>query len=728
MPDHTPPPSGPDADSGLAALAARWAERMMPKAAVTLSRAGGRRLLSEILGELAAAVTAEPFSADPARDGAERLARHRFVNPEVAGQAVAVLTGELLPAAGIAETERYRQRVLDLAAAFAEGFTAGVKETLLTDQEDMKISTVDAYLRADRKVTELSARMNAIFSTKAVGIGIGNLDGSVDMVNPRLAEMLGYRPDELRGRAIYELISEAAQQRIWRKYRKLCAGEFDRFVDEGQWTASDGEPIWIRATVSLVRNPDNSPAYPVAILDNTSDAHLLRDRLNDQSVYDELTRLSRFPAFRRRVRDALATAEPSDRLALCFFDLDGFKVINDGAGREAGDRVLRKVGNILSATFEPLNATVARVTGDGFAVLVADPPAEHVLGSLVDDALEQFREAYWQPDEGPGIACSASVGLVPAVASDMTADELITAAEITTHRAKLGGKTQWLGYDVAGNHELQERFRLGAEIAGALENGDFVTRFQPIVDLGDGTVTGVRSFARWDHATRGQLAPPAFLALAEDIGMAPDLAEWALKDVCKQAARWRTTLGSAAPVIELEFSVRTANQPTLVNRVLRTLEEHGIPGEALRLVFPLDSVADPKSLAVDSMWGLYDNGIGIAVSEVGSGALDLVGLGELPLEGIALSTRVPALLAGDEDSASLAERGLAEMVALCHDRSRTVTACDVDVTHVRTRLAAMGVDLAYGPAVAHAGTGAGVEHHFATATPGMNRVPEGEPR
>lgn len=717
MTDHTHAPDRSDGEPGLPELAARWAAATMPKAMVSFSRAEGRAMLLGYLRELTDAVRAEPFSARPGTHVAERLVRNDLVHHEVVGTSVGLLGTELLPAADIANTPENRRRVVELCSALSTEFARALRDRVFDQQESIKVSAFNAYTESERQRLEINARLNAVLSSSAIGIGVGDLEGKVVQANPKLEAILGYEHDGLLGLAIYDLIDHSARQRLWRKYRMLCAGELDSFVDESQWINAQDEPIWVRVTISLVRNQDGTPAYPVAMVDNTSHTHHLEGRLAEQSVYDELTRLSKFPTFRNNVEEALATAGPGDRLALCFFDLDGFKVINDGVSREAGDRVLTRVTRVLGDVFGEFHATVSRITGDGFAVLIVRPPSPHDVTGLAQDVLNQITEPLWEPDGGPGIACSASVGVVESAASGVTAAELITAGEITTHRAKLSGKAQWVQYDAEQNRHHLERFRLGAEIPGALENGEFVTRYQPVLRLADRSVVGMRSFARWDHARLGRLAPPQFLDLAEQTGIAAGLGEWALTEVCRQAAAWRATFGDEAPVIGLAFSVRTASDPELVGRILSQLDEYDVPFWQLHLVFPLSTLSDPDGNATNSIMALSDNGVRLTATGFGGGDLTLADIRDLPLDGISLSSAVPRVIAEGGDAPSFVERGVADLAAFAHGLDLTVTAGDVDSVDVASRLDALGVDLAFGEALGPAGKPEEIEHVLVPETP-----------
>ncbi|MGH3627022.1 MAG: diguanylate cyclase domain-containing protein, partial [Sciscionella sp.] len=482
QPNEPPPPSpgsaAPD-DAPLRALAARWATEALRTSHVPLSRPETIELMFDIARSMAAAVTADEqaFTTNSAVHAATQLIGAHFTGAEALGCSVRLLTTDLLGCAGLPDTKSGRDRVGKLCERLAVEYTEALRERLLAEQEMIKL----AVFAAERARSETEARLTAMFNASAMGIGIADLSLRVVEANPALENILGYSATALRGHAVYDFIDPLDRPRLRALFSDLIRGNIDKFTDDSRWLNSDGEPVWIHLTVSLVRDSDGAPDYPVAMLENASEENLLRRQLHHQVIHDDLTGLANSSKFNTRLESLLANAEQGDRLALCYLDLDGFKVINDGVGKAAGDAMLRHVASTLKHVFKPVDGLVARMAGDGFAVLISNPSSPTAVTTLIEDTLTRLGEPVYFEDKG--VAVSASVGIVEHAATDTSANYLITAAEITTHRAKLHGKAQWMLFEPGLDERDRRRFQLAAVMPGALENGEFVIRYQPVIRL-----------------------------------------------------------------------------------------------------------------------------------------------------------------------------------------------------------------------------------------------------
>ena len=206
-------------------------------------------------------------------------------------------------------------------------------------------------------------------------------------------------------------------------------------------------------------------------------------------------------------------------MAVLFVDLDDFKAVNDGAGHAAGDELLVAVAERLRAVLRPSD-TVARLGGDEFAVLIEDAadPAQP------EAAAERLLAALAEPfpaSAGPAtqVRITASVGIAIGAAGQHDAAELLRHADVAMYAAKEAGKGRSAVFEPEMDSAIIGQLRLKAELARAVERGEFTVHYQPTVELATGRLAGVEALVRWQHPERGLVPPLDFIPLAEQTGL-----------------------------------------------------------------------------------------------------------------------------------------------------------------------------------------------------------------
>jgi PAS domain S-box-containing protein len=353
--------SGAVAGSGSVELARAWARAISGLNYVPMSPGEVVQLLTSLSTRLVDAVNAEPFSAVPAAEVAVTLIGAHFVNPATVGRTVTVLGRDLLALAGTADAA---DRVLALQDSFSAGYTTELYRKTLADQELARYALTFAQAQAE-------ARFRAVFAGAAIGIGIADTQGRIVDANEAMADMFGYRVEEMRRLAIRNLVHPAEGPGSWAEYDQVVRGDIDHVRLEKRYVRRDGAPVYTDMTMSLLRDGEGRPRYVVVMIQDITERQRLYARLRYQALHDPLTGLPNRRMFFERMAELFA-ADPDRRLGLCYLDLDEFKGVNDTKGHDVGDRVLIAVADRLDACVSELGHLVARVGGDEFVVLVTD--------------------------------------------------------------------------------------------------------------------------------------------------------------------------------------------------------------------------------------------------------------------------------------------------------------------------------------------------------------------
>ena len=604
--------------------------------------------------------------------------------------------------------------LVDVARRWAATLADTKGVTLPTEELEHLLLEVahEALGQAEPSHNGALLRFTALYAASPLGIALADPDGHIVEANVALAQLLGCPAARFRGRHIADLgATEHDVSRLRAGLDQLRSTELERYQERVLLDHTDDGRFW--ADITLARLPGDRPGsvYPVLMVSDAHELHLLQERLLHQNVHDSLTGLPNASSFTTKLESALGSAARDD-IALIYLDVDGFKVINDGLGAGVGDQVLRGVASKLSAVFTgDHDGFVARLSGDGFAVLLRGELAATEVIGLVERALEDLNEPIYLG--GHGIGVSASAGIVVRAAVEGGAAELLRAAEIALHRAKEFGKAQWMLFDPELDARDRSRYQLGAVIAGALENGEFSLVYQPTVKLADtDQLAAVNAGLRWNHPDKGELDSDEFYPLAQTTGMTVPLGRWLLAESLAATARWRSRFGEAAPDVCVKLPSRLAIDPDLVLLVKEQLDRHNLPAQALRLCTDRESVLDPRGEILESFAVLSDLGAQLVLTISGSADLELIPQHRLPIHHVILSGPVIDSLDAD-DPAETDLRHLTQLVTRAKELKLRVGAEGVRTHEQAARLRQLGVLAARGSFINDSATGDEVDELIA---------------
>ncbi|MEU9155489.1 EAL domain-containing protein [Streptomyces sp. NPDC048417] len=543
------------------------------------------------------------------------------------------------------------------------------------------------------------------FTAAALPLAVVDREGLVSTANAAFGTLIGSEPAGLTGRIAADLVDLASDARTWHAYREVLRGRQAKLRCTRRLKHPDGHSLWVQVTVSPLAK--DAPGVLLSVSD-ISARRELQARLRHLQMHDPVTRLPNRTLFFERLSAALEAESyeqgGTGRIGLCYLDLDGFKAVNDTLGHRVGDRLLAAVAERLTrvadeAGFARAGAPlVARLGGDEFALLVEDSTGTEQLADLAESALAALQAPF--DLAGQRLSLSASIGVVERHAAGTTATGLMQAADTTLYWAKADGKSRWTLFDPERNAHLVTRQALSSTLRPAIERGEFVLEYQPLVGMEDGRLSGVEALVRWNHPQFGTLAPNRFIGLAEEDGSIVPLGRWALTTACRQARRWQLDHPDEPPIfVSVNVAVRQVWDSDLVADVAQTLAETGLAPHLLQLELTESAVMGSAGRPLQALQALSDMGVRIAIDDFGTGYSNLAYLSRLPVSVLKLDGSFVRGFQYDDpgDRPNPADEVVVEaMIQLAHRLGLTVTAECVETSAQASRLRHIGCDTGQG--------------------------------
>jgi len=685
-------------DARVRALARRWAEAVGVEA-TELTRTQTVDLLAGMTATAVGALSAETFDpAVGARLGAE-LVNARISSPAAIGATVKLLGDELLDVAPLAKPDGAR-RLAELLGWVVEGSGRAVgTEVWRKHKAIQRAATVSTTLAQEKQRTS-DIRFRTVFNAAAVGIAVIDLTGHVSEVNAALARMLGYPPEEIIGESVAELVVPEADPTGWARFSELLTGARMSFRTEASFQRPDGETVVLDLSMTAVH--DDGPRFVIGVAVDITERRRLADRLWRESRQDPLTGLPNRRLFFEHLQEILSEHE-EQRAGLLLLDLDGFKNVNDSRGHDVGDLVLVGVAERIVGAVPTPECLVARLGGDEFAIL--SRACEHEGGYLehANDVVGAFAEPVRAA--GEEFTLSASVGAVGYPLIGGTPGEVMRAADLTLYRAKASGRNRWEAYDQDQSAPQISRHALATELPAALRRGEFSMRYQPMVSLATGAVTGVEAVVRWRHPTLGLLTPAQFLPLAVESGVIVELSLWVLWTALDQLRTWRDMRADEELFMGVNLAPVHLQRPGVAERVLAALTERDLPPRLLQLELTSNALTGDAPGAVQTIRELARSGIRVAIDEFGTGQANLAYLSRLPLHGLKISGALLEPLHPGPTGQHGHEAVVSAIIGMAHALRLSVTAQAVAHPYQAARLKALGCDTAQGRLFGRPSTG-----------------------
>jgi diguanylate cyclase (GGDEF)-like protein len=408
-------------------------------------------------------------------------------------------------------------------------------------------------------------------------------------------------------------------------------------------------------------------------------------RLEHMATHDPVTGLPNRALFEDRVAQAIKHANRTGAgFALAVLDLDRFKVINQSLGHRAGDELLNAIARRLEGSLRESD-TVARLGGDGFAVIIAQvhtPSDAMRVAHKMMLALQppiRIDESDIHPSASIGIACFPSDGV--------NCDALLAHADAARLAAKQPGRQSVRCFEPDMNTRAQDRVRLEGDLHQALKLQQLELHYQPKVDAVSGHFRGAEALLRWRHPARGLVSPGEFIPLAEECGLIIPIGAWVIRQACRQIKAWQNA-GVPSMRVAVNVSAAQFKHHNLVETVRRALAETGVSARHLEIELTESAVMSNPEESVTTLQVLSRMGVAVSMDDFGTGYSCMSYLRRFPLDKLKIDRSFVHDLVTSPEAAAVV-RGI---ISLAHSLHLKVIAEGVETLEQMQLLKSFGCD------------------------------------
>lgn len=562
--------------------------------------------------------------------------------------------------------------------------------------EKLGLVGVIADITQRKQAQEMLQLAASVFTHAREGIMITDANGTIVDVNDTFVSITGYRREEALGRTPRLLKSD-------RQTPEFYEGLWQSLIANGNWSGEiwnkrkNGEVFAEMQTISVVRDDAGKPLNYVALFSDITTMKEHQKQLEHIAHFDALTTLPNRLLLADRLQQAMMQSQRrQNSLALVYLDLDGFKVINDTHGHDAGDRVLVMLSQRMRSALRE-GDTLARIGGDEFVALLVDltHPGdwEPLLARLLQTAGSPMLIATKTGTVELQVSASAGVTLYPQDNTD--ADLLMRHADQAMYVAKQSGKNRFHLFDLAHDEAIKTQNENLTQIRRAIDQQEFVLFYQPKVNLATGQVTGAEALIRWCHPERGLLAPAQFLPVIENDPLSIDVGEWVISSALAQMSAWNK-LGLALPV-SVNMGARQLQMQDFSARLKALLAAHSdVPAHWLQLEVLETSALEDMSQVGSAMNACRAVGVGFALDDFGTGYSSLSYLKHLPAETLKIDQSFVRDMLTDANDLAIVNG----VIGLAKAFGRQVIAEGVETQAHGQLLVSVGCELAQGYGIA----------------------------
>ncbi len=532
--------------------------------------------------------------------------------------------------------------------------------------------------------------MASVFTSSIEAVMISDVDNKILRINPAFSEIMGFKQDELINKDPSYLCFDEEDKTIY----KNC---YDLLLETGFWRGEicyrhkNNLSIPVRQTISMVRDEKGNIKHFIYIFNDISKEKEFNDQISYLANYDSLTGLINRMSFQKLLKKEIEQAKKGNyNLALLHFDLDNFKHINNIVGRSGADKVLIKVGHILTKTCNDKNyVTTSRISGDEFILLLKDFQDRKNLESIVLKVMQKLNNPILINQQDINISSCIGISCFPNDTAD--SEQLLKYADMAMKQAKASSKNSYFYFNENLNKQLEESIRIENDLKVALALDELSLYYQPQICLKSKKVVGFEALLRWKHPKKGMISPMIFIPIAEETGLILEIGDWVLNKACEDVKKLQAHYADDLS-ISINVSGRQFTQKVFKTKVLNALIQNKLEANQLELELTESIIMDDAEDNIKNLHDLRKLGVSLAVDDFGTGYSSMAYLKRFPLDKLKIDCSFTKDIVKDREDQAIVEA----TIALAHSLKLAVVAEGAEDLEQVNKLAKLGCDTIQG--------------------------------
>ncbi|SEL26186.1 putative bifunctional diguanylate cyclase/phosphodiesterase [Ectothiorhodospira marina] len=540
----------------------------------------------------------------------------------------------------------------------------------------------------DRRALRVAA---SVYEALDEAVMISDAHQRIVSVNPAFTRLTGYAAHETHDQST-GLIRAHREPEAFDEHLQRSLNTTGHWQGEIWHRHKSGGDYMAWAAIHLLKDDQCRPMRCITVFRDITEQRRAEEAIWRQANFDSLTGLPNRQLFQDRLRQGITRVRRHGQfLALLFLDLDKFKEVNDRFGHDVGDAVLVEAARRISRHVRKSD-TIARLSGDEFTVIMGDLSGE----AGVDDLAGKIITAMDQPFmvEGHELSLSASIGVAFCPADGVELKDLLRAADQAMYAAKQAGGRRLRHYSSQGNAALELRNALMSDLPGALEQGQFLLHFQPIIQLETKRTVMIEALLRWDHPERGMLHAGQFLGVAQECSLVRQIDQWVFQESLAVIKRLNAERGREQQPLQVAIneSAHRFVDAQGVDAWKAQLESSGVAPESVVIEITERLLQEDGEQVYDWFAQVHGSGLKIALSQFGISRTGIPYLQRYPIDMLKIDHEFVQNMPNHATDQTI----VTTLINMAHRLGLRVIAEGVETPAQRELLMAAGCDYAQG--------------------------------
>lgn len=533
-----------------------------------------------------------------------------------------------------------------------------ISQERILEEKYLKIEEQKEALRVSKERYNLAV--------EAAGVGIWDYDCISEhlYMSSKAQQIIGVDSSKVALSVAYVLsyIHEDDKKAIKKVVKAHLNHETELFEAQCRLRLFEDKYIWLALRGRALFDGDLKPLRIAGSISNIDKEKIAEERIIELAYYDMLTRLPNKYYFEDRVGHMICDPE-INQFALIFIDLDNLKAVNDSVGYAQGDKVIKKVADILGE-FVCTDCEIFRFGGDEFIMTTTNKESREEIEVYLTSILERFQEPF--DIEGLGFSITLSIGVSMYPFDGESLDMLLRHADTALNHVKTNGKNGFEIFSFELNRDLKMRLALESDLRKAVEYNELVLYYQPKYAIDTHEIMGYEALLRWCHPERGIVSPLSFIPVAEETGLIIPIGEWVISQAVSQLEQWHKD-GHDQLSMSINLSAKQLKDVHLLSYFKKIIEDCCVDPQFLELEITETAALYDMNYAINILNELKKLGLKVSLDDFGTGYSSLNYLTALPVDTLKIDK---SFLSKDNNQQNI--EIIKAVIALAH-------ACEMDV-------------------------------------------------